>query len=66
MFAAPGDSTRLTLITLLCAVKVGRERLWQLEPAGIEEARRTLEIIGRQWETALGSLKRFAESSWDI
>lgn len=43
-------------------VKVGRERLWQLEPARIEEAKRTLEIIGRQWETALGKLKRFAES----
>lgn len=43
-------------------VKVGRERLWQLEPARIEEAKRTLEIIGRQWEAALGKLKRFAES----
>ena len=43
-------------------VKVGRERLWQLEPARIEEAKRSLEIIGRQWETALGKLKRFAES----
>ena len=43
-------------------VKVGRERLWQLEPARIEEAKRTLEIIGRQWETALGKLKRFAEA----
>jgi DNA-binding transcriptional ArsR family regulator len=44
-------------------VKVGRERLWQLEPARIEEAKRTLEIIGRQWETALGNLKRFAETT---
>jgi DNA-binding transcriptional ArsR family regulator len=43
-------------------VKVGRERHWQLEPARIEEAKRTLEIIGRQWETALGKLKRFAEA----
>ncbi len=43
-------------------VKVGRERLWQLEPARIEEAKRTLEIIGRQWEAALGKLKRFAET----
>ncbi|HEX6850225.1 MAG TPA: metalloregulator ArsR/SmtB family transcription factor [Candidatus Polarisedimenticolaceae bacterium] len=42
-------------------VKSGRERLWQLEPAQIEEARRTLEVIGRQWETALGRLKAFAE-----
>jgi DNA-binding transcriptional ArsR family regulator len=30
-------------------VKVGRERLWQLQPARLEEARRTLEIIGRHW-----------------
>jgi DNA-binding transcriptional ArsR family regulator len=43
-------------------VKLGRERLWQLEPAQIEEAKRTLEVIGRQWEVALGRLKAFAES----
>ena len=43
-------------------IKRGRERLWQLEPAQIEEAKRTLEVIGQQWEVALGKLKRFAES----
>jgi len=43
-------------------VKLGRERLWQLEPAQIEEAKRTLEVIGAQWEVALGKLKAFAES----
>ena len=42
-------------------VRIGRERLWQLDPAQIEEAKRTLEMIGRQWETALGNLKAFAE-----
>lgn len=42
-------------------VKLGRERLWQLEPGQIEEAKRTLEVIGRQWEVALGRLKTFAE-----
>lgn len=42
-------------------LKLGRERLWQLEPGQIEEAKRTLEVIGRQWEVALGSLKTFAE-----
>ena len=42
-------------------VRVGRERLWQLDPARIEEARRTLELIGRQWEVALGKLKAFVE-----
>jgi DNA-binding transcriptional ArsR family regulator len=44
-------------------VKAGRERLWQLDPAQIEEARRTLEVIGRQWDVALGSLKRFVEGA---
>src|SRR5262245_3694851 len=43
-------------------VKLGRERLWQLEPGSIEEARRTLEVIGRQWEVALGKLKAFVET----
>jgi DNA-binding transcriptional ArsR family regulator len=43
-------------------VKLGRERLWQLDPVQIEEAKRTLEVIGRQWEVALGKLKAFAES----
>lgn len=43
-------------------VRLGRERLWQLDPVQIEEAKRTLEVIGRQWEVALGRLKAFAES----
>jgi DNA-binding transcriptional ArsR family regulator len=42
--------------------KAGRERLWQLAPAQIEEARRTLEIIGRHWELTLGKLKAFVEA----
>jgi DNA-binding transcriptional ArsR family regulator len=43
-------------------VKQGRERLWQLDPAQIAEAKRTLELIGREWDVALGKLKAFAES----
>lgn len=43
-------------------VKQGRERLWQLDPKQIEEAKRTLELIGQQWEAALDKLKIFAES----
>lgn len=42
-------------------IKQGRERLWQLEPGQIEEARRTLELIGQEWDVALGKLKAFAE-----
>jgi hypothetical protein len=43
-------------------VKLGRQRLWQLEPGQIEEAKRTLDVIGRQWALALARLKVFAES----
>lgn len=43
-------------------VRAGRERLWQLDPAPLDEARRSLEQIGRQWDQALGRLKAFVES----
>lgn len=44
-------------------MKIGRQRLWQLDPARIADARRSLEVIGRQWELALGKLKAFAEAT---
>lgn len=44
-------------------VKMGRERLWQLEPARIDEAKRTLESIGREWEQALARIKSFVEKN---
>jgi len=44
-------------------VRAGRERRWQLDPVQLEQARRTLELIGQQWEVGLGRLKAFAESS---
>jgi len=43
-------------------VKVGRERLWEFEPAQLDEARRTLEVIGQQWDHALAKLKIAIES----
>lgn len=46
---------------LVADLKIGRERLWQFDPTQIEEARRTLEVIGRQWEATLAKLKAFAE-----
>jgi DNA-binding transcriptional ArsR family regulator len=42
-------------------LKVGRERLWQFEPARLEEARRSLEVIAQQWDLALGRLKLAVE-----
>ena len=43
-------------------VKVGRERLWEFEPAQLNEARRSLEAIARQWDQALARLKAVVES----
>jgi DNA-binding transcriptional ArsR family regulator len=52
----------LAQASLVRDVKAGRQRLWQLDPAQIEQARQTLDVIGRQWDVALGRLKAFAES----
>jgi DNA-binding transcriptional ArsR family regulator len=43
-------------------LKIGRERLWQFDPTQLEAARQSLEVIGRQWDEALGKLKAFAEA----
>src|SRR5215813_13528118 len=43
-------------------IKVGRERLWEFEPTRLEEARRSLEEIARQWDYALNKLKIAVES----
>lgn len=51
----------LTEAGVVHGLKLGRERLWQLDPAQLEEARRALEEIGRQWDAALGRLKAFVE-----
>ncbi|RYY99981.1 MAG: transcriptional regulator [Comamonadaceae bacterium] len=43
-------------------LRIGRERLWQFDPAQVEAARKSLETIGQQWEVALGKLKDFVEA----
>ena len=39
----------------------GRERIWQLEQRRLKEARHCLELISKQWDEALGRLKKFVE-----
>jgi DNA-binding transcriptional ArsR family regulator len=39
----------------------GRERIWQLEPRGLEMAQHYLEQISGQWDAAIGRLKAFVE-----
>lgn len=38
-------------------IKVGRERHWEFEPSQMDEARRSLDLIARQWDHALNRLK---------
>jgi DNA-binding transcriptional ArsR family regulator len=39
----------------------GRERIWELEPRRLEVARRCLERISTQWDSALERLREFVE-----
>src|SRR5215475_11219290 len=41
--------------------RCGRESLWQLERKRLDEARHYLLLISRQWDEALGRLKKFVE-----
>lgn len=43
------------------ATRRGRERLWALEPEPLDEARRALDDLSRQWDAALERLRRFVE-----
>ena len=42
-------------------IRQGRERLWELEPGQLQEARRYLDLISRRWDEALGRLKAAVE-----
>ncbi len=39
----------------------GRERIWQLEPRRLSDAREYLDQISRQWDEALGRLQAFLD-----
>ena len=39
----------------------GRERLWQIQPQRVDDARQYLERVSAQWDDALGRLKAFVE-----
>lgn len=46
---------------VLRATRAGRESLWELDPASLDEAEQYLRTISDQWDAALGRLKRFVE-----
>jgi DNA-binding transcriptional ArsR family regulator len=39
----------------------GRERLWELRPRQLAQARESLDALSRQWDEALDRLKAFVE-----
>lgn len=48
---------------LIRGVRSGREKRFELKPEPIDQARRALDTISRQWDDALSRLKSFVENS---
>jgi DNA-binding transcriptional ArsR family regulator len=46
---------------LVRSTRRGKESLWQVEHRRLEEARRSLDVISRQWDESLNRLKLFVE-----
>jgi DNA-binding transcriptional ArsR family regulator len=46
---------------LVRSTRDGRESVWQLEQRRLEEARRYLDLISKQWDEALGRLRKVVE-----
>jgi DNA-binding transcriptional ArsR family regulator len=46
---------------LISGVRLGRERVWQLEPRRLLDARQTLELISQLWDQKLERLRRLVE-----
>ena len=47
---------------LVTSSRHGRESRWELEPGGLAEARRLLDVISREWDSTLDRLRAFVES----
>jgi DNA-binding transcriptional ArsR family regulator len=46
---------------LVRGTRDGRESIWELTPGGLEDARRYLDLISKQWDDALGRLRALVE-----
>lgn len=46
---------------LVRSTRRGRESVWRLEQRRLREARRYLAVISKQWDDALGRLRKFVE-----
>jgi DNA-binding transcriptional ArsR family regulator len=52
----------LAVAGIIDGKRAGREHVWKLNPGRLAEARRCLELIGRDWDDALGRLKAHLET----
>ena len=48
-------------VGLVRSARHGRESVWQLDPRRLEDARRYLDLISKQWDDALSRLRQFVE-----
>ena len=46
---------------LVHSTRHGRESVWQLDQRRLEDARRYLDLISKQWDDALGRLRELVE-----
>ena len=46
---------------LVRSARHGRESVWQLDRRRLEDARRYLDLISKQWDSALSRLRDFVE-----
>jgi DNA-binding transcriptional ArsR family regulator len=46
---------------LVHSVRHGRESHWELKQGGLKDARHYLDQISKQWDEALGRLRKFVE-----
>ncbi len=46
---------------LVRSTRHGREVVWELEPARLDDARRWLDLVSRQWDDALERLRGLVE-----
>jgi len=53
--------TVLAAAGLVTDFRQGRERVWELRTRRLEEARRVLDEISREWDSALERLRAFVE-----
>lgn len=48
-------------VGLVRSTRHGRESVWQLDNRGLKEAHHFLDLISKQWDHALGRLRKFVE-----